>query len=688
MEYFGIIESIWSSGESERGTIRVLARLHKGEDGPWEHDRSFQPSELGDTVFLPDSMKLKGLDHGTPVHFEVERNRNWKPGLGLNEYWILWRGGSFDIEKVGVGLVVDEKYAPRWRQRPRLVTVDLPEDVLVYLRQAQDDVLIGPWKTRRADGDLVLEPEKGKECFLFSAMIAEAERVEPADDDGAPAFYLLNRPADDQGKPVDLADGKQLAEWLLELVRESELKQILSELDQRHPRWHKLLLREAFEEREDPVRLELMKDRWQHIVDILQAIRFDSEQLAELVKSPPFKELWARVVEEHRAEIEKQAERDAAPLVRKLRARRETLTAKVEERRAEFKDAEHRLAELEGRASELRDHFEDERQRLLRDFVAYQAVVGTGSAAVVPAPSAHATGPLLEELLVTLPQAPTPAADTADAPEITRRAFVRRLEICVARRHGEVSLEVCALFHAALLGARALLVSHPGWSRAYAEAMGPAARLVSIQVEPHWLRHADFRAAGFAELWRAASEDGDRLYLLHLEDLDRALPELWLRPCLDLLAGFRDRLPEGGTWPKNLRLLASTAPDAASLPLSPFVAGCFAALPLVLNAGPSSPKPNKDEPLLHHVTFARWHAWCQEEAEDELEEAPPQLPPLEPAMLRSGLRPAVEADLRRLAAALRAQGLGPLDVEQRSHQLRVIWPEQYLPQEKEDERFA
>ncbi len=556
--------------------------------------------------------------------------------------------------------------------------------MLVYLLQAQDDILIGPWRTRHADGDLVLEPDKGQECFRFSAMIAEAGRIEPTAAEDAPICYLLNRLPEAQGEPVDLADGRQLAKWLLGLARTSELKQILDELDRKHPRWH-ALLQEAFEKREDPDRLRLLKGRWQRIDEILEAIHFDTKELAEFVERPPFDEFWHRATEQHRIALEEQAEQEAAPQLAKLRAERDTLTAQVEKRRAELETMERQLAEQSEHARELREHFEDDRQRLLRDFAAYQAVVG-GTA--IPAPMGTG-GPLLDELLITPTDGPPPA--TTGAPEINQHAFVRRLASRVARRHGTVRPEVCTLCHAAVLAVRALLVPHPGWSRAYAEAMGPAARLVSIQTEPHWLRFGDFRAAGFDEAWRAASEDGDRLYLLHLEDLDRALPELWLRPCLDLLAGFRDRLPDGRAWPANLRLLASPAPDAAVLPLSPFVVGCFTALPRLLDAGPSSPGTDQpaDEPS--GTAFARWQIWRRADTEDKADAAEPemtQLPALDPALLRAGLRPAVEADLRRLAVALKAQDFGILDIEQRSQQLRVVWPQQYLPPEEDDERFA
>jgi hypothetical protein len=167
------------------------------------------------------------------------------------------------------------------------------------------------------------------------------------------------------------------------------------------------------------------------------------------------------------------------------------------------------------------------------------------------------------------------------------------------------------LFHHAVWGCRWVLVPNPAWAVAYQEAIGETAHLHIVQVEPTWLCFADaWRMV--APAWQAAQQHPDCLHLLLFEDVNRALPECWARPWLDVLAGFRKGLPVEGSpeWPVNLRILACLASDQAALPLSKTVVQHWAAVSL-RPVGMRSPEPAQ----LHagHVPWAAWQSWGKDE---------------------------------------------------------------------------
>lgn len=239
----------------------------------------------------------------------------------------------------------------------------------------------------------------------------------------------------------------------------------------------------------------------------------------------------------------------------------------------------------------------------------------------------------------------------------------------------DVTPRWATLFHHAVWACRWVLVPNPAWAVAYQEAMGETAQLHIVQVEPTWLCFADAWSV-VAPFWQVAQQQPDCLHLLLFEDVNRALPECWARPWLDMLAGFRKVLPVEGQpeWPVNLRILASLASDEAALPLSKTVGQHWAAVSLQ-SVGERSPEPAQ----LHegHVPWTAWQNWGTREETATLSQIAnmddvgldwPQFGPLVHSVVR---------DLCYLKASM--QHLDPdIDALQTAKNIRSAWPQEYL----------
>jgi len=160
--------------------------------------------------------------------------------------------------------------------------------------------------------------------------------------------------------------------------------------------------------------------------------------------------------------------------------------------------------------------------------------------------------------------------------------------------------------------------------------------------------------------------------------VNRALPECWARPWLDLLAGFREVLPvaEQFRWPENLRILACPAADQATLPLSNTVVQHWAAVSLrPLGAKPASP------PIIHegHVPWDAWKAWSAQDMEKEVSTVP-WLHNDDAGFNMKDFGPlarSVTRDLHHLETSLHR--LDPQkEVAQTVRNIRIKWPQEYL----------
>jgi hypothetical protein len=144
-----------------------------------------------------------------------------------------------------------------------------------------------------------------------------------------------------------------------------------------------------------------------------------------------------------------------------------------------------------------------------------------------------------------------------NSPALSERRFMaERLWPCLAKHGCALSSRDAEFFHVAMLGSRILGLPHPGWAAAYAEAMSGTATMSMVSASPNWL---DFDTAfnhGLSNAWRHAVRDPSRLHLIVIDGIDRCPSHAWLRPWLNILAGWSPCLPntEQFTWPNNVRL--------------------------------------------------------------------------------------------------------------------------------------
>jgi hypothetical protein len=569
--YFGVVESVF--GDPGHARIRVLAKMSRGGD---QRDQSFSPEDLGLTrkVFLTGGANEIGLATGNAVRFDATENpKEPRPGRDDDRFMVEIRNHRFciSIDTAALAVVEVERVDT---SASRLREVDpLLAGRRVYVHWA--DRFEGPWQVE--DDGSNLRPVRGgiyksKRVFSFPLESSDsAIYVNDWDPRSVRGYFLLEIDPH-HGTPLDLATGKQLAGWLLKLAtRDEDLSRVLKDLDQGSPGWRKRL-REAFDELEDDIDRAVYRDRLKRIEKIIETLELNGGALRELGKSRAFLGLWNIAVEERRKELEEQARKAFEVDRTRLEKERADLEASVTALRSKHDAFIEEREQADAKIHRLLEHLKAEHERLVRDVALIHDILPSGSSlGRLENPTAPPT--TINELLAIQPGS---KAGTAVTPT-SSRAFSEGSLASALAYHG-LETDGSKLLHAAMLACRSLLLPGPSWSRAYASALGPtSARFLLLQVEPHWISFREAWRGGLAAAWQVAAEDPESLALVHLQDLDRALPELWLRPVLDLLSGLRDTLPPGEAWPPNLRLAASLAEGDAKLPLTPATTLCFTA---------------------------------------------------------------------------------------------------------------
>jgi hypothetical protein len=693
------------------GKIRPLARIKKRPSGgDWIADRGFDPLDVfgpsGQVFWYWDPPVRRTFD-GAIVRFSVEEDPRFLGTTDPTKHWYeLARRTpeTWEIEDASVYLLSEVDV--RWRQGSRLVR-GLPSGAMAYVQEhlAHVPTLVGPWK-------VVIDPKTNAGClepkwcdrvFHFPTLQQNDDRIVTWTHSGQSRQCLLSEPDVTKGQPVDLSTPEQLASWLINRLRGLGSDAVAA-LDQ-FPGWEKGLQEDVGALAGHPHEIALNCQRWERIGPILEHVHNERGLLGELVlDNPRFRDLLKRAVEVHvesrRQEIEEEAaERAVAGLNDLERARAEEeqggrrlleeLEGEIERRRTELEDFDRELVErsqaLVAKEAGLRsaaDHFEQSRERLIRDFYGFFSLLSsTDCCGVMPATAANGLlarngpipGPLDDDkgVVARIPDqlpigtaTPEPPGDNEGlvGPAVAdSAAFVaRRLAPCLAGWVHDMTEPWARLFHSAVLGCRWVLVPGTAWARAYAEAMGGTARLSVVTVEPCWLRFRDAWEA-VEDFWSRAHDRPDRLHLLTFTDVNRSLPQCWAGPWLDLLAGFRDDLPApaSGLWPDNLRVLATLGGDRGVLELDPRVARHWAAIPKGI--GQAGMAFDRSE---GHVEMADWHSWRGDPTSVDR--------PLAPDLKELGdLARAAALDLARIRRILVAHGLPEEPAEICARRVRI-----------------
>ena len=241
----------------------------------------------------------------------------------------------------------------------------------------------------------------------------------------------------------------------------------------------------------------------------------------------------------------------------------------------------------------------------------------------------------------------------------------------------DMTLRWAELFHHAVRACQWVLIPNPAWGLAYREAMGGTAAIQIVQVEPTWLRFTDAWKGYVEQCWMTAYHKPECLHLLLFEDVNRALPECWARPWLDLLAGFREVLPvvEQYGWPENLRILACLAADQAALPLSQTVVRHWAAVSLQPLRDQLASPPMREG----HIPWEAWQSWGTQDTEQEISKVS-WVPNSDDGFNMKDFGPlarSVARDLHRLQSSL--QHRDPQnDFARIARNIRIKWPREYL----------
>ena len=556
-EFFGVV--IERRGIHNGAGILVLARFEAGVRQP-----SFNPSEFvgpTETVFLTGHST--GFEPGTPVWFAADENEKLRAGLPedrKDSHKVASRGGKPAIEAatsccalISMQLVRDiEAREPALVRNMPALPPNVYVDFGMYLR--------GPWNVE----GIALAPLRGSHyndtwVYDFSGrpwksdVLVEIPARHLSRVDAPATRFLLERLDPSLGQAVDLATGPQLATWLLKKLGGTSTKaaEALRGLDQSLPRWREAL-KQALDESSDATDRQTSQARFLHLERSLSLIDWTAESLRDLSHLPAFEAIWTRALETRQEQLEAEAIKRSKSLEDNLRARHERLIVEVEALETERSGLARQQAETEANLRALTDHLLTEQDRLRRD---------------------------LSVILPLLSQQP----DFKAAPQTPHQ-----LEMLLAARRqvpqndlkGELVRWNCScssvLVEAAYRCCRLVLVPDPRTPRAWAAASG--ASLFLLQVEPHWLCFNDAWQSGLeAVFWEAVAAKGS--IVLHLLDLDRSPPELWLRPILDLASGLREQLGDRiHGWPASLSISASLSAGPPRAPLSQWLVDHFGAV--------------------------------------------------------------------------------------------------------------
>jgi len=627
----------WPTETSPFGRFQVLGTLRKNTAGNYVVEQSNR-EVLGD-IFGPSGNVFwtlrsaypgnlencivrfrcePGDDHGTSderkdwmiIHWDRERNG--------------WQVKRFDGYKI-----IHENEDAQWQKEPRRIRSHTRGDKL-FLRVRPEGRLIGPWlvgdETKGYPGYWDLKPEfsppkvysfpRGVESHTPDILLNQHVGA----SGGARLLeYLMYRPDRSLGEPIDLATPKKKAEWLVDRIVEGA-SSIIERLDREEPGWRKRI-REELENRISEDR-HINMERWNQLESILEHLAFDADQVGRLLKHPKFEEsldghLKAEIETRAAArasEIEAKAKRlaeeavnlqekkideaqkEADEAIGRAEARSAVVERRLEDLEARLRDREGEWADREQAFNALTIRMNESRDQLARDIALYQLFSSNGHA---PASAATKTAPKAR------PIRPEGKPITSEADFVDKR-----LRPLIAERLHVHGPNPARMFHAAVCGSRATLIPSPAWARAYVDALGGTGRLTFVNVQPTWLAFEDLWHGGLGPCWERATDDPSAIELVLLRDFNRALPQCYARPLLDLIAGYADELPAPGRgeWPAKLRVLACPCPCPAppddSLPISAEVARHFAAI------GDLSPKEGETpDPAPGHVAAECWVNW-------------------------------------------------------------------------------
>ena len=614
-EYMGFLEPMRMSDGKGLGRIRVLG-MKRGKQWIVLNDDDVR-EEVGQTlrVFLTHLEEGWLQEYGLLVKFRIQENDKDTDREDYDSY-IVKKSPSPPIRRIGCLLLPYEGEACRDSVQSALDSlhevfdqVDWRYAFRFYFWKEDNEFsrLIGPFENKPLKNGLQLKEQTQSFPFLNDEEIIEYNGQS----------YLLNEPTNDATEVIDLGTNKERATWFRNKVKKlAGNSDFLQKLDGLGPSWRGDFRRLIKDQRKNDLPLDRV--RWIDVQEILDHTCFEHGELLRLKDSPIFDSFVKRAIESERQMLLK----PAIDAFQKEKAELDEQIALLKHMQEKSKDdiceKEGRRSKLESELKALQDRYKEFRQEVLQDFLVYQNLfegshtlpgVQHGPADLIPPAggSAYPTGNQFSKIPT---QVKLPDLETFSSPVEDSQSFVTEHLFPIAQKWDErISKKNAQQLHLALLACKMVLLPNAAMIRAYHEAIGLASVYRVVTVKPTWLSFEEAWVDAIGEIWQLAKDHSNRLVFLYLQDMNRALVEMWLRPIMDLASGVRESLPTvEGPWPDNLRLVFTEVIDKGGLNVTPFALAHFARL-----KEPTHTKHPVAVEIPGNVAAVVWKGWTKPE---------------------------------------------------------------------------
>jgi hypothetical protein len=535
---FGVIDRELSNN---CGKIMVLAKLDEQKKPLTILDEKSAKEEFypwggvfGPSLF--EEYKKFALKIGDPVIFKFQPNEEIKND-GDDRFIVTHKTlnkKGYLLHKIEDNLIENGCFIDLERLNAEL---NIPESKDLYLRSSTS--IIGPFFVEN-DGEIRVKDKKKVHSWKISDCNIIKSRK---------GLFLIEVPSHDVAHDyLDCMKSEQLSEWFRERIKEID-SSFVDELDKRTD-WRKKMAEIIEMSKDTPGKLvEFRLSRVMKCLDNLKLEKTKIQSFAE--SSDEFRKIYEKSIvelkEEYKNEFEEEYREEMAALEQKKSKAQADNQKLKEDIKNKERQQEHLNKEIADHRSNL-EHFEKQRERLMKDFSLLQYIGDVQSKSPVNTTTAPAY--LIEEV----------KPGDKEIKEIkNKEEFLGRLEHFFAlyginKTYSKRFLNAAAAF-------KCFLIPDAKLGLAFAEAVCNTKYIIQ-QVEPDWLHFRNLWKNGLGELWESSHNEPEKLHLLILEDINLASPECWGRPLFDMMSGLRERIPFGGTpWPRNFKIAATKLPS-------------------------------------------------------------------------------------------------------------------------------
>jgi hypothetical protein len=579
------------------GRVQVLASLKENSSRDYVVDRRIGEDvgiDLGktDKVFWPQRPASDILP-STLVRFQCEQTNDYgSDDFPERDWWKIRQiNNKWQCERFGNRVVEVDNFDFLNCDSPVLTGVN--ENEQVYLYDTSNKRYLGLWIVGKSIGEdrgkSIRPYPTQKDLFAFEKLKLPpgCEYVFPVNFERSPIprKYLLFRPKDSLGTRYDWYTQKQYADWCIEKLK-GLAPEIFSQIAKLWPKWKEVLTDKLIELTSDQIIHN--QSRWERLIRDFSYLQLESDSIRQLMTNEHFQKRIKEyiVLEQQQASIiPSQANED---FVSRLKIQIIELQKQLD---TEKKSKADEISELNTKLGQ----YAEEILQLKKELKSVQEASSTHSESAFRYKNNNPNSEVFEGTDLTV-----------------QNDFVeKRLWPILSQKYPNgIDKTLAKFLHAAVLGSKAILVPNPVWAKSYAEAIGPSAVFQTIHVEPIWIRFQDLWEGGLKSVWQNAHQRNDKLYFVLLRDFNRALPQYYARPLLDLIAGYSDFLePADSTaWPNNLRLFVCPSKENESLPLTVEVLHHFSAI------GREVGRPAIKAEILEegYVRAKTWFNWLEE----------------------------------------------------------------------------